>query len=182
MWFFRVYSLETSVQTCFNTVCSCCYGRTSLMTSQSQACVFIQTVNNLTLLDRWRKASGGRGRRGGWEWGRGWQGEEKCIVAWPNSGCWKEAYKNSECMGSFQGCKVRFAECFRPWINWPPYFPLKNCTCPKGSLIALTTAPCQGQMVTQLDTLHQPKAKSTSDFNTDTFVTLSIRLLLQVIQ
>lgn len=123
------------------------------MTSKSQARIFIQNVNNLTLLGRWRISfrEEREGRRVGVR--EGLTGGEKCIVVRPNSVCWKEAYKNSECLGSFQGCKVRFAECFCPWINWPAP-PLKNFTCPKGLLITLTTAPCQGQMVRHATSAH----------------------------
>ncbi len=47
----------------------------------------------------------------------GADGGEKCIVTRPKSGCLKEAYKNSECMCSFQGCTVRFVERLGPWVN-----------------------------------------------------------------
>ena len=54
---------------------------------------------------RERCEGGGGGGRGRGEGSRG--GGEKCIVARPNSDCLKEAYKNSECMCSFQVCRVR---------------------------------------------------------------------------
>lgn len=87
---------------------------------------WILSVNNLTLLGQgmisfWEERERCEGRR----WGL--MGGEKCIVARPNSGCLKEAYKNSECMCSFQGCKVRYAECFCPWVNETLFcYPLKK--------------------------------------------------------